>query len=300
MRVLISGSTGMIGRALIPRLEADGHTVERLLRPSSSGIVGAGIVWDPATGTLESSELEGFDAVVHLAGENIANRRWSEKQKRVIRDSRVVGTELLSSRLASLDSPPSVLLCASAGGYYGVHRGDEWLDDSASPGTDFLAAATREWEEACAPASDAGVRVVNMRIGVVLSADGGMLSRVLPIFRYGLGGKLGSGAQYMSWISGADLTNAFLWAIRRDDLSGGVNISSPNPATNAEFTRALAQKLGRPAFFAAPKFALKLAQGELADVVLSSLRMSPQRLTQSGFQFQHPTIQDALSWALGD
>ena len=139
-----------------------------------------------------------------------------------------------------------------------------------------------------------------MRIGVALSADGGMLSRVLPIFRWGLGGKLGSGAQYMSWISGADLTNAFIWAMERDDLSGGVNISSPNPVTNAEFTRALAQSLGRPAFFAAPKFALKLAQGELADVVLSSLRVEPKRLTASGFQFQHPRIEDALNWALGE
>ena len=151
MRVLISGSSGMIGRALIPRLQADGHTVERLMRPASSGVVGAGIVWDPTAGLLEASEIEGFDAVVHLAGENIANKRWSERQKRVIRDSRVVGTELLASRLASLANPPSVLVCASAGGYYGADRGDEWLDESASAGADFLAVATREWEEACAP-----------------------------------------------------------------------------------------------------------------------------------------------------
>ena len=298
MRVLISGSSGMIGRALIPRLQADGHTVERLMRPASSGVVGAGIVWDPATGLLEASEIEGFDAVVHLAGENIANKRWSERQKRVIRDSRVVGTELLASRLASLNDPPSVLVCASAGGYYGADRGDEWLDDSASAGTDFLAVATREWEEACASASEAGIRVVNMRIGVALSADGGMLSRILPIFRWGLGGKLGSGAQYMSWISGADLTNAFVWAIEREYLSGGVNISSPVPVSNAEFTRALGQALGRPTLFTAPRFALKLAQGELSDVVLSSLRMAPERLTASGFEFQHPRIEDALAWAL--
>ena len=300
MRVLISGSTGMIGRALIPRLEADGHTVERLLRPSSSGVVGAGIVWDPAAGTLDASGLEGFDAVVHLAGENIANRRWSEKQKRIIRDSRVVGTELLVSRLTSLQNPPSALLCASAGGYYGSDRGDEWLDDSASPGADFLAVATRDWEEACAPASEVGIRVVNMRIGVALSADGGMLSRILPIFRRGLGGKLGAGAQYMSWISGADLTNAFVWAMEREELSGGVNISSPNPVSNAEFTRALGRALRRPTPFFVPRFALRLAQGELADVVLSSLRMAPERLTASGFEFQHPRIEDALAWALGD
>ena len=297
-RILISGSTGLIGRALVVRLESSGHEVSRLVRPSSRG--GAtGIVWDPAEGVLDASELEGFDAVVHLAGENIANRRWSEEQKRRIRDSRVVGTTLLAETLARLDSPPSVFACASAGGYYG-DRGGEVLTDSAGVGTDFLAQVTREWEDATHPASEAGIRVVNMRISVVLTASGGMLKRVLPIFRLGLGGKLGSGSQYMSWITREDLIAAIVWVMENDDLSGGVNVSAPNPVTNAEFTRSLGRQIRRPAIFFVPRFALRIAQGDLSDLVLSSIRMTPDRLAASGFEFSHPEIDGALRWAVGD
>ena len=297
-RTLISGSTGLIGRALIGRLESSEHEVVRLVRPTSRRGV-TGVKWDPAAGLLNTSELEGFDAVVHLAGENIADRRWSEEQKRRIRDSRVIGTTLLAETLAGLDSPPSVFVCASAGGYYG-DRGDEILTDWATSGTDFLAQATREWEEATAPASEAGIRVVNMRISVVLTAAGGMLKRILPIFKLGLGGRLGSGSQYMSWITRKDLIDAFVWVMENDELSGGVNISSPNPVTNAEFTRALGREVGRPAVFSVPRFALKVAQGDLSDVVLSSLRMAPERLDESGFEFRHPEIEGALQWAVGD
>ncbi len=297
-KILVSGSTGLIGRGLVSRLESPDHLVIRLIRPESRGRV-TGITWDPAGGLLDPSELEGCGAVVHLAGENIADRRWSEEQKRRIRDSRVMGTTLLAKALAGLDSPPPVFVCASAGGFYG-DRGDEILTDSAAPGTDFLARVTKEWEDATAPAAKAGIRVVNMRISVVLTAAGGMLKRVLPIFRLGLGGRLGSGSQYMSWITREDLIEAIVWAIERDDLSGGVNISSPNPVTNAEFTRALGRQIGRPAIFSAPKLALRIAQGDLSDVVLSSIRMSPQRLVESGFEFAHPSIDEALRWAVGD
>ena len=297
-KILVSGSTGLIGRALVGRLESAGHEVVRLVRPNSRGGV-TGIMWDPSSGTLEVSDLEGLDAVVHLAGENIADRRWSEEQKRRIRDSRVMGTTLLATALARLDSPPSVFACASAGGFYG-DRGDEILTDSADPGTDFLARVTKEWEEAAEPAAEAGIRVVNMRISVVLTAAGGMLKRVLPIFRLGLGGKLGSGSQYMSWITREDLIEAIVWIMESDDLSGGVNISSPNPVTNADFTRALGRQVGRPAIFSVPKFALQIAQGDLSDVVLSSIRMSPERLMESGFEFSHPEIGGALRRAMGD
>ena len=295
-RTLISGSTGLIGRALVDRLESSSHEVVRLIRPTSRrGFTG--LTWDPAQGLLDPQELEGFDAIIHLAGENIANRRWSEEQKQRIRDSRVVGTSLLANALAGLNSPPTVFACASAGGYYG-DRGGEILTDSATPGTDFLAQATREWEEATAPASEAGIRVVNMRISVVLTAAGGMLKRILPIFKLGLGGRLGSGSQYMSWITRKDLIDAFVWVMENDELSGGVNISSPNPVTNAEFARALGREVGRPAVFSVPRFALKVAQGDLSDVVLSSLRMAPERLDESGFEFVHPEIEGALRWAL--
>ncbi len=297
-RTLISGSTGLIGRALARRLEADGHEVVRLVRPQTTGGV-SGVAWDPARGVLDPSEVEGFDAVVHLAGENIADRRWSEEQKRRIRDSRVVGTTLLSTTLASLDSPPSVLVCASAGGYYG-DRGDEILKDSAAPGSDFIAQATKEWEEACEPAVEAGIRVVNLRISVVLTTSGGMLKRVLPIFKMGLGGKLGSGSQYFSWITLQDAIESIVWTMDRDDFSGGINITSPNPVTNAEFTRALGKVLGRPTIFFVPRFALRIVQGDLADVVLSSLRMEPELLAESGFEFSHPEIEAALRSALGD
>ena len=297
-RILISGSTGLIGRSLVRRLESSGHEVVRLVRPDTRSDA-AGVSWDPARGVLDPSAVEGFDAVVHLAGENIADRRWSEEQKRRIRDSRVGGTTLLSTTLANLNHPPAVFACASAGGYYG-NRGDELLSDTAEPGTDFIASATKEWEEACDPAAQAGIRVVNMRIGVVLTASGGMLKRVLPIFKMGLGGRLGSGSQFFSWITLEDVIESAVWAMEKEELSGGINITSPNPLTNAEFTRALGRAVGRPAVFSVPRFALRIMQGDLSDVVLSSLRMEPQRMLQSGFEFSQPEIDGALQWAVED
>ena len=298
MRVLVSGSTGLIGSSLVRSLESGGHDVVRLLRPQSRASAN-GIMWDPAAGSLDPREIECFDAVVHLSGENIANRRWSEAQMARIRDSRIGSTTLLSETLASLDSPPSVLACASAGGYYG-DRGVELLDEDASVGTGFMAEATKEWEDATGPAASAGIRVVNLRIGVVLTADGGMLSRVLPIFKLGLGGRLGSGSQYMSWLTRSDVIDATVWTLEHDDLSGPVNVSSPNPVTNKEFTRALGRALRRPAVLVVPTFALRIMQGDLSEVVMSSARMAPARLRESGFEFRHPEIDGALEWALGD
>ena len=296
VKILISGSSGLIGRALTAALEGDGRETAALIRPSSAS--SSGVRWDPDAGTIDAAALEGFDAVIHLAGENIADRRWTDARKARIRDSRVRGTSLLADALASLDRKPRAMLCASAAGYYG-DRGGEALSDGAAPGAGFLAVTTREWEEAAKPAADAGIRVVNLRIGIVLSPSGGMLKRVLPIFRMGLGGKLGDGSQYMSWAAMPDLTRAIAWTLERDDIAGGVNISSPRPITNAEFTRALGKALNRPALFAVPAFALRLAQGELADAVLSSVRMSPDRLLASGFEFRYADIESALKWAVG-
>ena len=296
MRALVSGSTGLIGTALTRNMESLGHQVTRLVRPES-GIVG--VAWDPQAGTIDRAGLEGFDAVIHLAGENIVNRRWTPAQKARIRDSRVQGTSLLVEALSELDQKPTVMLCASAAGFYG-DRGDTILTDTSPVGSGFLATATRQWEESTLAAEAAGIRVVHMRIGIVLSASGGMLKRVLPIFRLGLGGKLGSGSQYMSWITRADLVDAFVWALQNEDLSGGLNVVSPNSVTNAEFTRTLARVLKRPALFTVPPFALRVTQGEVSDVVLGSVRMDSPKLRDSGFRLQHSELDTALRWALTD
>ncbi len=296
MRTLISGSTGLIGTALTRNLESLGHQVTRLTRPGSSV---PGVAWDPQSGTIDHSGLDGFDAVVHLAGENILNRRWTPAQKARIRDSRVRGTTLLAQALADVDRKPAVMVCASAAGYYG-DRGDELLTDDSPAGSGFLATATREWEESAGPAKSAGIRVVNMRIGIVLSAAGGMLKRVLPIFRLGLGGRLGPGTQYMSWITRADLIDAFVWVLEHEQISDGLNVVSPNAVTNAEFTRTLARVLKRPAPFAVPSIALRITQGEVSEVILASVRMDSRRLRESGFRFRHSELDTALRWALTD
>ncbi len=298
MRILVSGSNGLVGKSLVRSLAASGHEAIRLVRPASRGGMN-GVMWDPAAGSIDREGLEGFDAVVHLAGENIADKRWSPAQKERIRNSRVVGTALLANALAETQAKPSVFVCASASGYFG-DRDDEVLSDDAPPGRGFLAEVTAEWERAAAPAADAGIRVVNMRIGIVLSAAAGMLKRVLPLFELGLGGKLGSGSQYMSWITRADLTDAIMWMIECEDMAGGVNVTSPNPVSNAEFTRSLARAVHRPAMFIAPRFALRIGMGEMADTALGSIRMSPDRLIKSGFVFRHHDIENALRWALTD
>ncbi len=298
MKVLVSGSTGLIGTALVRSLESSAHHVTRLVRPGSTRTPD-GIAWDPTSDSLDARQLEGFDAVIHLSGENVASRRWSAEQKARVRDSRVRSAELLANALAGLDSPPEILACASATGYYG-DRGDEILNEDVGAGSDFLADVSAEWEGATSPAADAGIRVVNMRISVVLTAAGGMVATVGPIFRLGLGGRLGSGAQYLSWISREDIVRAIEWILQHDDLRGPVNLCSPNPVTNSEFTRTLGSVLRRPALFPVPRFALRITQGEITDMLLASVRAEPAKLSASGFEFRHPRLEDALRWALTD
>jgi uncharacterized protein (TIGR01777 family) len=293
MDILVTGSSGLIGSALTGRLGAAGHEVTRLVR--SSGAVQQGrIQWDPAAERLDAESLEGFDAVVHLAGESVATGRWTAAKKERIRSSRVQGTRLLAQTLARLGRPPGVLVSASAVGYYG-DRGDESLDEQSAPGSGFLAEVCQEWEAAADPAREAGIRVVHPRIGLVLSASGGALAKMLPLFRLGLGGPLGSGRQYVSWITLDDLVAAICHSISTDSPSGPVNAVAPEPATNRQFTRALGRALRRPARLPAPAFALRAMLGPMADeLLLSSTRVIPRRLTASGFAFGDLQLEEAL------
>jgi uncharacterized protein (TIGR01777 family) len=295
-RVLVTGASGLIGSALVPALRARGHEVRTLSRrPRGPGAHH----WDPERGEIDTAALEGIDAVVQLAGESIGARRWNAAWKARIRESRVAGTRFLGTRLARLAPRPALLLNASALGIYG-DRGDEELTEGSAPGAGFLADVCRDWEGATAEAEAAGARVVLLRIGVVLSMAGGALPRMLPPFRLGLGGRLGSGRQYMSWISLDDLVAAAIWILERPSLRGAIHACAPAPVTNAEFTRALGRVLGRPASLAVPPFALRLLIGEFADAgLLSSQRAVPARLLASGFDFRHPDIDGALRHALG-
>ena len=292
--IAITGSTGLIGRAVTSDLRNRGHRVRPIVRtPPKEHQIG----WRPDEGHIDQPPLEGVDAVIHLAGENIADRRWTPDQMARIRESRVVGTDLLARALARLDRPPTTLLSASAIGYYG-DAGDTPLDETAAAGTGFLAELTRAWEDAAAPAAEAGIRVVVMRTGVVLSPTGGALAKMLPIFRAGLGGRLGSGRQWMSWISLDDAVGA-IHHLLRGAVSGPVNLVAPAPVTNAEFTRTLAGLLRRPAIFPVPAAALRLAVGRMADeALLASARVQPGRLLEQGYAFNHPTLPRALQHVL--
>ena len=296
MTVLVTGSYGLVGSALIPNLEAGGHRVLRLVRRGPQGDVERR--WDPETGELDAASLDGVQAVVHLAGENIASGRWNDAKKDRIRSSRVDGTRLLAQGLAELQTPPGVLICASAVGYYG-NRGEEILNEESAPGADFLAETCLAWEHAARPALDAGVRTVVLRIGIVLSADGGALAKMLFPFKMGAGGVIGSGNQYMSWVTLSDLVGIVDHALNTKTLQGPVNAVSPAPVTNREFTRALGGVLSRPTLFPMPAFAARLAFGEMADaLLLSSTRVLPARLQESGYDFQHPQLDDALRHVL--
>ncbi|MGH9063512.1 MAG: TIGR01777 family oxidoreductase [Acidimicrobiales bacterium] len=296
MRVLVSGAHGLIGSALLPALETAGHQVTRLVR----GRPGAGDVgWDIGAGTIDAGGLAGVDAVVHLAGAGLGERRWTEEQKAALQDSRLDGTRLLSQALAGLGQPPSVLVSGSAVGWYG-NRGAEILDEDSEPGTGFLAELCRGWEAATGGAEEAGIRVVHLRSGIVQSARGGILARQLPLFRLGVGGRLGSGRQYLSWISIDDEVGAILHVLADASLRGPVNATSPDPVTNAEYTRALGRVLGRPTFMAVPAAALAVVLGQqMADeMALASQRVRPARLEASGYRFRHPALEEALRSAL--
>ena len=295
LRIAITGASGLIGTSLTSLLRAAGHAAIPLVRRAPAhGEIG----WDPAAGRIDSAALEGLDAVVHLAGESIGDRRWTAAQKRRILESRTQGTGLLAGALARLTRPPAVLVSASAIGFYG-DRGDERLDERSSAGEGFLPLVTRAWEAATAPAEAAGIRVVRTRFGIVLSADGGALARMLPPFRAGLGGRLGGGDQYMSPVSLDDLVAAVHHCLLRGELRGPVNVTCPEPVTNRVFTRTLGAALHRPAVFAVPRFALRLAMGEMVDELLfASARVEPAALLASGYRFRHPTVESALRHVL--
>lgn len=297
MKVLVSGSSGLIGSALVPSLTAGGHSVTRLVR-SKLKKGEAEVWWDPLGGTLDATGLDGFDGVVHLAGENITGR-WTARKKAKIRDSRVKGTELLAQTLAGRAQPPKVMVCASAVGYYG-DRGDEILREGSPPGSGFLAQVCTEWEAAAEPARQKGIRVVHLRMGVVLSPDGGALAKMLPPFKMGVGGKVGSGNQYMSWIALDDVVGAIEHALTTEALRGPVNAVAPYPVTNLEFTQALGRVLSRPTVFPMPAGAARLAFGQMADeLLLASARVEPARLSASGYRFRYPTLESALRHLLG-
>ena len=296
--VLVSGASGLVGERLLPLLEARGYNAARLVREYSA-VSQEDVFWDPAAGELDSDALEGVEAVVHLAGENIAAGRWNAVRKERIRESRVAGTKRLCSKLAEMPHPPKVLVCASAIGYYG-DRADESLPEDAPAGEGFLPDVCREWEAASSAAEHAGIRVVRLRIGVVLSPKGGALKKMLLPFKLGAGGKMGSGRQYMSWISIDDLTRVILHCIESDALSGAVNAVTPAPVTNQEFTKTLGRVLVRPTLFPLPPFAARLALGEMDEaLLLASAKVEPAVLKASGFEFEHSDLEEALRHLLG-
>jgi uncharacterized protein (TIGR01777 family) len=298
MRILVTGSTGLVGSALIPQLKSKGHEIVRLVR-SAPKDKETQIFWDPERGTLNADEVEGIDAAVHLAGENLAEGRWTEEKKRRIRESRVKGTRLISETLAKLKRQPQVLVSASAVGFYG-NRGDELLTEQSSSGSDFVSEVCREWELATQPAAQAGVRVVNLRFGVILSGEAGALKKMLLPFKMGVGGKLGDGRQYMSWLALDDAVGIIEFALENEKLRGPINAVAPDVVTNQEFTKALGSALSRPTIFPVPAFAARLVFGEMADeTLLSSQRVDPARLKEEGYVFKYPEIKTALKHQLG-
>ena len=268
------------------------YPVQRIVR---SGVGEGDILLDTSRQQVSADRLEGVGAVVHLAGEGIANERWTSAKKQRIRDSRILGTRLLATTLAGLTSKPATMVCASAIGYYG-DRGSEVCSESSDAGDDFLAHVCQEWEEATEPARAAGIRVVNLRIGVVLSRAGGALHKMLPPFRWGVGGPIGDGKQFVSWISLTELVQVILFCVETEGISGPANAVAPNPVTNQEFTKTLGRLLSRPTVLPLPQFAARLMFGEMADaLLLSSTRVTPLKLQQSGYQFTHPLLEDALN-----
>lgn len=296
MRVLVSGASGLVGKELVKSFEARGWDICRLVRKEPAN--DTEILWNPEEGQIQVEKLEGFDAMVHLSGDNLSSGRWSEDKKRQIRDSRVGSTLLLTTAMQELEKKPEVFVCASAIGFYG-NRGDEIMTESSEPGDDFLSWVCRDWERAVDPAKVAGVRAVNLRIGMVLSSKGGALKKMLPGFVAGLAGNLGSGNQYVSWISITDLVKIIHFAIENKQVEGPVNCVAPEPVRNKQFTKTLAKVLSRPAVIHAPAMGLRIAFGEMADaIMLSSTRVMPETLTRLGFKFDHPTIESALRHTL--
>jgi uncharacterized protein (TIGR01777 family) len=302
MKILITGSTGLVGTALTQNLQRAGHTVCRLVRPSTSTQTigtsqGFDVNWNPATGELGGAAV-GADAVVNLAGASIADGRWTPQRKQLLRSSRVDTTRALVQALAKMSARPRVLVSASATGYYG-NRGDETLTEASQPGNDFLSGIAKEWESEALKAEVLGIRVVRARFGVILSKHGGALPQIMGPFQFGVGGKIGTGKQWMSWITLDDAVAILRLALENANITGALNVVSPQPATNADFTKILAAAMHRPALFPAPAFALRLALGEMADaLLLSSQRVLPVQLQKLNYQFTHPDLAAALATIL--
>jgi uncharacterized protein len=297
MRILISGASGLVGTAATNALRADRHTVAHFVRPGGDFAPGD-VRWDPGAGAVEIGGMEGADAMIHLCGASIGQGRWTRERKNILRTSRVESTRLLVDTIAKLRQKPRLLLAASAIGYYG-NRGEEPLTESSSNGSDFLANLTRDWEAESLRAESLGVRTVLLRFGVILSTLGGALPRMLVPFRVGIGGRVGSGKQWMSWVALRDVIGIIRAGLVDGRLTGPLNVVAPNPVRNAEFTRVLARALNRPAVFPAPAFMLRLALGEMADqLLLTSQRVEPQKLLEFGFRFEFPALQPALESVL--
>lgn len=300
--IAITGASGFIGSSLVPFLTLKGYSVCRLVRYNSAvqrppSLPSNEIFWDPQKGVINSESLEGIDAIINLAGENIAEKRWSEARKETIKKSRVDGTLLLNKTIANLKTPPKVFISASAVGYYG-NRGEEILNENSSPGAGFLSEVCQEWEKATQSTKETNkskIRVVNLRLGMVISKKGGVLAKMLLPFSLGLGGKLGNGRQYMSWIDLCDLLQVILFIISNETIYGPVNAVSPSPVTNEEFTKILAHVLHRPAFFNIPAQAIKLVFGQMGEeLFLGSTHAIPKKLTDNGFSFLYATLKQAL------
>jgi len=293
MKILITGSHGLVGKALISELTKGGHEIFSLVRHASGGA--SEIEWHPNQGSIDSERVSSFDVVVHLAGESIASGRWTDEKKRKIRESRVMGTTLLSQSLARSAKPPAVFISASAIGYYG-NRGDELLDEKSAPGNDFLAEVCVAWERATGEAEARGVRTVHARFGIILDQEGGALAKMLTPFRMGVGGRIGDGKQWMSWIALGDVIQGLKLVIEHNSITGPVNFVAPNPVTNSEFTKSLGEAVSRPTLFPIPSFAARLAFGEMADaLLLSSAKVEPKRLQESGYRFEFENLQPALA-----
>lgn len=291
LRVAITGASGLIGSDLAAKLTDDGHQVIKMVRRAPSAP--DEVRWDPGSGEVDLAGLSGVGAIVHLAGAGVGDHRWTDSYKAEILNSRVNGTQAMARAAAQLDPKPAVFLCASAIGYYG-DRGDLELDEDSSKGVGFLSDVVADWEQACEPAHQAGIRVVNARTGLVVSERGGAWEKLLKQFKLGAGGRLGSGNQYQAFISLRDEVRALEFLINHGSLDGPVNLTAPNPVTNKVSTQALASLLGKPAIIPAPAFALKIALGEFASDVLSSARVLPKKLEKAGFHWDDPTIHDAL------
>lgn len=291
MRVAVTGASGLIGSALVAGLRRDGHDVLRLVRRDARGA--DEVSWDPLGGTVDTARLSGIDACFHFAGAGVGDRRWTKSYKQVLWDSRVRGTRTIAAAMATLSPRPRVLVCGSAIGYYG-DTGERAVDESAPRGSGFLAELVEAWEAAAEPAQAAGVRVVHPRSGLVVAAKGGAWGRMFPIFRLGVGGRLGSGRQYWSFVSLTDEVRGLLFLLQADELSGPVNLTAPEPARNAEVTRAMGRVLRRPTVLPVPAFALRAVLGEFSGEVLMSQRVLPRRLPEAGFAFAHPDVESAI------